>query len=120
MKKLKDTSFVKVDKELIGEVKLGEVFGLEVVEIGEQITLKLKRIQETEEDNERVGFYEVFKEIEDGLENIVVVQISGIKFGANCRIGKGITFGGINFQLFKGRDLLVIKQPNYWTVVGIY
>ena len=118
----KDISFVKVDKNLIGEVKVGEIFGLEVIEVGEQITLKLKKIQgeDTEENNERVKFNEVFKEIDDGLENIISVQISGIKFGSNCRIGKGITFGGINFQLFKDRDLAVIKKNSHWIIVGIY
>ena len=62
-----------IDKNLIGEVKVGEIFGLEVIEVGEQITLKLKKIQgeDTEENNERVKFNEVFKEIDDGLENII-------------------------------------------------
>ena len=112
--------FVKVDKNLIGDCKVGDIFGLEVSEVGEQITLKLKKLSEGEEENERVGFYEVFKEIDGGLENIIPAQIGGGKFGANCRIGSGVTFGGINFQLFKGRDLAVIKKNDYWIVVGIY
>jgi len=112
--------FVKVDKELIGEVKIGEIFGLEVVEINEKVTLQLKRIQEVEEEGEQVKFYDVFKEIDGGLENIIPVQIGGIRFGSNCKIGKGITFGSIDFQLFKGRDLSVIKKNDYWILVGIY
>jgi hypothetical protein len=122
--KIEDNYFVKVNKELIKgdlDIKVGDIFGLEVSEVGEQIVFQLKRIENSTKDAEETKFSECFKQNWDGsLKTVRTLQIGGIKMQHPTKIGKGILFGGIDMQLFIGRNLSVIKQPDYWTIVGIY
>ena len=114
--------FVKVDKELIGEAKVGEVFGLEVIEVGEQITLKLKKLQELSEENqaEEIKFSEVFAEGIGGLILKHNIKVNGVIFASGTFAPKDISLGGIIWQNYLNRNLSVVKNKDYWKFIGIY
>ena len=122
--KIEDNYFVKVNKELIKgdtDIKVGDIFGLEVEKVGEQIVFKLKRIEDSTKDAEQTKFFECFRQNWDGsLEPLRKIKIGGLKMDSGVKLGKGVLFGGIDLHLFLGRDLSVIKQPDCWTIVGIY
>ena len=118
--------FCKVDEDFVKEngledSKVGDILGLEVVEIDKGLTLKLKRIKESEKDAEKVSFDDIFESRWDkSLRTKRPIKIGDIPFGENVTISKGVLFAGIDFQLFKGRDLSVIKEERYWKILGIY
>jgi len=122
--KIEDKYFVKVNKELIKgdlDIKVGDIFGLEVSEVGEQIVFQLKRIENSTKDAEEVKFSECFKKNWDGsLESVRELRICGLQMEQGVKVGKNIFFAGIDFHLFFGRNLSVIKQPDCWIIVGIY
>lgn len=112
--------FLQVDKSLIdNDVSIGDEFVLEVSEVGEKITLQLKRKSKFEK-SERVPFSDVFTYTSGVLVTKVPVRISGVEFGVGVSCGNGVTMGGINFYLFIGRELSVIKRPDVWIIDGIY
>ena len=122
--KIEDNYFVKVNKELIKgdtDIKVGDIFGLEVEKVGEQIVFKLKRIEDSTKDAEQTKFFECFRQNWDGsLEPLRKIKIGGLKMDLGVKLGEGVLFGGIDLHLFIGRNLSVIKQPDCWTIVGIY
>lgn len=70
----------------------------------------------------RVPFFEAFQELPDGsLSPRKPIEVGGTRFGTGVTFTKGVAFGGIDFQLFKGRDLAVVLQPDgTMQLVGFY
>ncbi len=61
----------------------------------------------------RYKFDDIFQELPDGsLTPKRPIEINGIMFGPGTFFQKGVVFGGIDFHLYKGRDIAIIKQPN--------
>lgn len=75
--------------------------------------------------SEKISFWDVF-ELKNYFFGSNVLQIKhntkigGITLDKGSTIKKGVTLDAIDFYLFIGRDLSVIKEENYWLIVGIY
>ncbi len=60
-----------------------------------------------------IPFFEAFQELSDGsLTPKKAMEINGTVFGPGVTFRKGVAFGGIDFQLFKGRALAVEEQDD--------
>ena len=73
-------------------------------------------------DQERYKFFNVFQELADGsLTPKFQIEISGASFGPGVILQKGITFGGVDFHLYKYLDIAVEKLPNgALKIIGFY
>ena len=70
---------------------------------------------------ERKPFWDVFKHHADGsIEPIVSVKIAGVQLGPVVRFGKGVSFGGVDFSMYIGHDLVVKEQEGVTVIVGIF
>ena len=119
--------FLSVNGEYVKEyglqdAKIGDTFALEVVKVENgEVKLNFVRIKESEKNAEKVAFVEIFGDtLDGGLKTIRPVKISDIPFAENVIISKGVLFAGIDFSLFKGRDLSVVKEERYWKIIGLY
>lgn len=112
--------FIEVKKELIGECKVGDVFGLKVVSIGETVELGLERIKDSEEARERIDFDKVFERKVDGVETLIPLKINGLGFNAGTFVKSGISLAGIDFTPYIGRDLSVVKEGEYYKLLGMF
>ena len=69
----------------------------------------------------RVPFKKLFEENSDGSLNIKPnTKCSGLTFLAGVHISKGILLGGIDWQLFKNRDLAVEYDGDITVIIGIF
>jgi hypothetical protein len=67
---------------------------------------------------QRVTFSQVFQENHGGsLSPIRTINVNGISFGPSSR---GISFGGVDFIKYKGKDLSIEDHGTYWEIKGIY
>lgn len=71
---------------------------------------------------ERKKFLEIFQENADSsLTPKQSIEINGIRFGPGVTFQKGVAFGGIDFQLFKYRDIQVEPQADgSLKIIGFY
>ena len=70
---------------------------------------------------ERVKFTEIFNIHPDGsLEPKVIVEVGGVRLGPGVRFSKGVSFAGIDFTLFVGRDLQITRYSGYVKILGVY
>lgn len=68
-----------------------------------------------------VTFDSVFKKHEDGsLEPKQRIRVGGVSFGPGVRFTRGVSFGGVDFTLFVGRDLEVKTDKDVLVITGIY
>lgn len=69
-------------------------------------------------------FLDIFEEFLDGsLSPKMAIEISGIKFTPGMRFQKGVAFGGIDFHLYKYRNIAIADQKNEdgsLKIVGFY
>jgi len=69
----------------------------------------------------RVTFNSVFRQHEDGsLEPKQRIRVGGVSFGPGVRFTRGVSFGGVDFTLFVGRDLEVKTDKDVLVITGIY
>lgn len=69
----------------------------------------------------RVSFNTVFIQYPDGsLEPQRRIKVGGVEFGPGVRFSKGVSFAGIDFALFIGRDLEVEEENSMLIIKGIY
>ena len=70
----------------------------------------------------RKQFLEVFQEFPDGsLSPKSIINVNGVIFGPGTVFQKGVIFGGIDFQLYKYRDIAVeIQSDGSFKIVGFY
>lgn len=69
----------------------------------------------------RVPFNTVFLQNTDGsLEPIQRIRVGGVELGPGARFSRGVTFGGIDFAQFIGRDLEVETDGEVLVIKGIY
>lgn len=65
------------------------------------------------ENYKKYKFEDIFQELPDGsLTPKMLIQINGITFGPGTFFQKGVVFGGIDFHLYKGRDIAIIEEPD--------
>jgi hypothetical protein len=71
---------------------------------------------------ERIPFLQVFNELSDGaLSPRVPIDVNGVSFGPGVVFQRGVIFGGIDFQLYKYRDIAVERQATgVLRIVGFY
>ncbi len=61
----------------------------------------------------RYKFAEIFSELPDGsLAPLVPVEINGVVFGPGIVFQKGVAYGGIDFHLYKGKDIAMLFDEN--------
>jgi len=69
-------------------------------------------------------FLDIFEEFPDGsLSPKLAIEINGIKFTPGIRFQKGVAFGGIDFHLYKYRNIAIADQKNEdgsFKIVGFY
>lgn len=71
---------------------------------------------------ERYKFNEIFKTNEDGtITPIVDIYINGIQLGKNSiAFGPTTTFGGIDFFMYKDKDIVIDKEGNLYKIKGFF
>lgn len=75
---------------------------------------------------ERVPFLEIFNEYPDGsLSPRVPIEVNGALFKPGVVFQKGVIFGGVDFQLYKYRDIAFQRKANdtyqnIHQIVGFY
>ena len=74
-----------------------------------------------ENDYTRYTFNQIFKENLDGsLTPIKTVQINGLTFGPDISFQKGVASGGIDFHLYKNRDVAAKEENGVLNIVGFF
>ncbi|HBD24536.1 MAG: hypothetical protein A2566_03720 [Candidatus Zambryskibacteria bacterium RIFOXYD1_FULL_40_13] len=82
-----------------------------------------------DENYRRVKFNDVFDEKPDGsLSPKVPIEINGVNFNSGTTFSKGVVFGGIDFHLYKNRDIAIqnseVPEENtdstVFHIVGFY
>jgi hypothetical protein len=69
----------------------------------------------------RMNFNEIFVIHPDGsIEPRQQIQVGGVSFGPGVRFGRGVSFSGIDFSLFIGRDFQVRKNDSTLNILGVY
>lgn len=69
----------------------------------------------------RVNFDSIFIRHPDGsLEPRQRIRVGGIEFGPGVRFNQGVSFAGVDFTLFIGRDFDVDIDNNIFVLKGIY
>jgi len=70
----------------------------------------------------RYKFTDIFQESSDGaLSPKKQIEVNGVVFGQGINFQKGVAFGGIDFHLFKYRDIAAIeKEGDVLEIVGFY
>ena len=64
-------------------------------------------------------FLDIFQENSDGsLTPRSQINVNGITFGPGVNFQKGVAFGGIDFHLYKYRDISVREENNVLTILG--
>lgn len=70
---------------------------------------------------QRFNFFQIFKVNSDGsIEPIRVVRVGGVQMGPGVRLGRGVSFGGVDLSQFVGRDFKVEEQNGILIIIGIY
>lgn len=69
----------------------------------------------------RIPFNNVFIQHPNGtLEPRQRIRVGGIEFGPGVKFSRGVSFGGIDFTQFVGRDLEVETNNDVLVIKGIY
>ncbi len=64
-------------------------------------------------ESNRYKFWEIFQELPDGsLSPKVQIEVNGIFFGPGVVFQKGVVFGGVDFYLYKSREIAATEQEN--------
>jgi hypothetical protein len=72
-------------------------------------------------DYRKYKFDEVFKENSDGsLTPVRSIQVHQTVFGPSASFRKGVAFGGINFHLYKNRDIAAEEKNGTLKIVGFF
>ena len=64
-------------------------------------------------ENKRYKFRDLFTELADGsLSPKRAIEINGVAFQSGVTFQKGVVFGGVDFHLYKYRDIAVEGDEN--------
>jgi len=64
-------------------------------------------------ETKRYKFLDIFQESPDGsLSPKVQIEVNGVSFGPGVAFQKGVVFGGVDFYLYKYRDISATQQDN--------
>ncbi len=71
---------------------------------------------------ENKAFFDIFQELPDGsLRPKVQIDVNGIVFGQGVLFQKGVVFGGIDFHLYKGKNIAAEAKPDgSLKILGFY
>lgn len=68
-----------------------------------------------------MNFNEIFVIHSDGsIEPRQSIQVGGVGFGPGVRFGRGVSFSGIDFSLFVGKNFQVREDQNVLHILGAY
>ena len=74
-----------------------------------------------ENDYVRYPFGQIFKENLDGsLTPIKTIRVNGLAFGPDVSFQKGVAFGGIDFHLYKNRDIAAKEENGILNIIGFF
>lgn len=74
-----------------------------------------------ENDYDRYAFDAVFRENFDGsLTPIRTIKVNGVLFGSDISFSKGVAFGGVDFHLYKNRDIAAKEEDGTLTILGFF
>jgi len=69
----------------------------------------------------RINFYQIFKTYPDGsIEPTRKIRIGGVEFGPGVRFSRGVSFSGIDFTAYIGRDFEANEDGEALVLTGIY
>lgn len=69
----------------------------------------------------RVNFDSIFIQHPDGsLEPRQRIRVGGVTFGPGVKFNRGVSFGGVDFTNFIGRDFEVETDNSVLVIKGIY
>jgi hypothetical protein len=69
----------------------------------------------------RINFYQIFRINDDeSMESSRIVRIGGLQFCPGVRLGRGVSFGGIDLAQYVGCDFRVEEQNSILIITGIY
>ncbi|MFH1564644.1 MAG: hypothetical protein ABIC82_02215 [bacterium] len=71
---------------------------------------------------ERYKFNEIFRTNENGtITPMVDIYINGIQLGKNSiSFGPTVTFGGIDFFMYKDKDMAIEKKGDLYIIKGFF
>lgn len=71
---------------------------------------------------ERFNFLDVFLEHPDGsLSPKFQIEVNGTKFGPGVLFQKGVSFGGVDFHLYKYRPIALVRnEDGGYKLFGFY
>lgn len=74
------------------------------------------------EQYERFNFTDVFLEHPNGsLSPKFVIEVNGTKFGPGTSFFKGVSFGGVDFHLYKYKPIALTKnEDGSYKLFGFY
>lgn len=79
---------------------------------------KLKKLNN---DRKKINFYQIFRVNTDGsIETLRSARIGGTQMSRGVRIGRGVSFGGIDLLNFIGRDFQVENESGILILLGIF
>lgn len=68
-----------------------------------------------------MNFNEIFIIHPDGsIEPRQQIQVGGVGFGPGVRFGHGVSFSGVDFSLFVGRNFQVREENDVLNILGVY
>ena len=68
-----------------------------------------------------MNFNEIFIVYPDGsIEPRQQIRVGGVGFGPGVRFGHGVSFSGIDFSLFVGRNFQVREENQVVNILGVY
>ncbi len=68
-----------------------------------------------------MNFNEIFNTHVDGsIEPRRLIQVGGVSFGPGVRFNRGVSFSGIDFSLFIGREFQVRDENGVINILGVF
>ena len=68
-----------------------------------------------------MNFNQIFTvHIDGSIEALHPIQVGGVSFGPGVRFGRGVSFSGVDFSLFIGRDFRVKEENGALIILGAY
>ncbi len=71
--------------------------------------------------DQRINFYQIFRVSPDGsIEPLRIIRIGGVQMGPGVRFGRGVSFGGVDFSNYIGRDFSAREENGILILTGIF
>jgi len=68
----------------------------------------------------RLGFFDVFEEVNGGLKPRMLVKLKSVVIGTGVVFTKGVSFGGVNIFDYYGSDIEAEYENGILVIRGFY